>query len=167
LLSSPKPTGEPVEQDAVEAAAQRSIDEVGFMVRAPITVLATLPVVFGLPIWPWMVHSRSYHLGMDDIQNTYREKIVNPWLKSLREEGEKSLIGTIQASSRVAKEYVTSALEREDDRYKRELEDKKKPMDPDMVQRLVVTHGNLVAAEQALKELVTIVEKKEKCMASQ
>jgi hypothetical protein len=82
--------------DDAEVAVQRSIDELGFMLRAPITVLATVPFVFGLPIWPWMVHSRAYHLGMDVIYNRYKDEIVDPWIRSLKEEGEKSLIGTIE-----------------------------------------------------------------------
>jgi len=138
--------------DDAEVAVQRSIDELGFMLHAPITVLATVPFVFNLPIWPWMV-SRAYHLGMDVIYNRYRDEIVDPWIRSLKEEGEKSLIGTIECSSKVAKNLVTSALEREDNRYKRELEAKDKPLDRATVERLIAIYGNLVAAEEALKEL--------------
>lgn len=139
--------------DDAEVAAQRSIDELGFMFRAPITVLVTLPFVFGLPIWPWMVHSRAYHLEIDVVCNRYKNEIVDPWLKSLEEEGKKSVVGTIELSSKVAKELVTSTLSREDDRYKRELEGKTMPMDVAMVQRLTAMYGNLVAAEEALKAL--------------
>jgi hypothetical protein len=144
--------------DDAEVAVQRSIDELGFMLRAPITVLATVPFVFGLPIWPWMVHSRAYHLGMDVIHNRYRDEIVDPWIRSLKEEGEKSLIGTIEFSSKVAKDLVTSALEREDNRYKRELDGKNKPVDQGTVQHLIAIYGNLVAAEEALRELFVRVE---------
>ena len=136
-----------------EVAVQRSFDKLGFMLRAPITVLATVPFVFGLPIWPWMVHSRAYHLGMDVIHNRYKEEIVDPWIRSLKEEGEKSLVGTIEVSSKVARYLVTSTLEREDNRYKRELEGKGKPVDERTVQYLISTYGNLVAAEEALREL--------------
>ena len=140
-------------EDDVEVAVQRSIDDLGFMLRAPITVLATVPFVFGLPIWPWVVHSRAYHLGMDVIHNRYKDEIVDPWIQNLNEQGEKSLIGTIELSSKVAKDLVTSTLEREDDRYKRELEGKTKPVDLDTVNRLIAIYGNLIAAEEALKEL--------------
>jgi len=145
--------------DDAEAAVQRSIDELGFMLRAPITMLATVPFVFGLPIWPWMVHSRAYHLGMDVIHDRYRDEIVDPWVRSLKEEGEKSLIGTIEFSSKVAKDLVTSALEREDNRYKRELEGKSKPVDQETVKHLIAMYGNLVAAEEALRELSARVER--------
>ena len=151
-------TDEESENDDVETALQRSVDDLGFMLRAPITVLASLPFVFGLPIWPWMVHSRAYHLGMDVIYNRYKDEIVDPWIKSLEEEGKKSLVGTIELSSKVAKELVTSALKREDNRYERELEGKSKPMDVGTVQHLIAMYGNLVAAEEALKELFVRVK---------
>ena len=141
-----------LEDDDV-VAVQRSFDELGFMLRAPITMLATVPFVFSLPIWRWMVRSRAYHLVMDVIHNQYKDEIVDPWIRSLKEEGEKSLIGTIELSSKVAKDLVTSALEREDHRYKRELEGKNKPVDERTVQYLISTYGNLVAAEEALREL--------------
>jgi len=144
--------------DDAEAAVQRSIDELGFMLRAPITMLATVPFVFGLPIWPWVVHSRAYHLGMDVIHDRYRDEIVDPWIRDLKEEGEKSLIGTIELSSKVAKDVVTSALEREDNRYKRELEGINKPVDQETVRHLTASYGNLVAAEEALRELFARVE---------
>jgi len=141
-----------------EATVQRSIDELGFMLRAPITMLATVPSVFGLPIWPRKVNSRAYHLDMDVIHNRYKDDIVDPWIRGLKEEGEKSLIGTIEASSKVAKDLVTSALERENNRYKRELEGKNKPVDQGTVQHLIAIYGNLVAAEEALRELSARVE---------
>ena len=140
-------------EDDAEVAVQQSFDELGFMLRAPVAMLATVPFVFGLPIWPWMVHSRAYHLRVDVIYNRYKDEIVDPWIRSLKEEGEKSLIGTIELSSKVAKNLVTSALETEDNRYKRELEGKKEPVDERTVQYLTSTYGNLVAAEEALREL--------------
>ena len=144
----------------VEEAVQRSFNDLGFMLRAPIAVLATVPFVFGLPIWPWMVHARAYHLDMDVIYNRYKGEIINPWIRSLTEEGEKSLIGTIILSSRVAKELVTSTLEREDQRYNRELDGKNKPMDQGAVQHLITVYGNLVAAEAALAALVVHIKEK-------
>jgi hypothetical protein len=90
---------------------------------------------------------------MDVIYNRYKDEIVDPWIKSLDEEGKKSLVGTIKLSSEVAKELVTSALKREDNRYERELEGKTKPMDASTVQHLISMYGNLVAAEEALNEL--------------
>ena len=78
-------------------------------------------------------------------------------------EGEKSLIGTIELSSQVARELVTSALTREDKRYNRELDGKNKPMDQGAVQHLITVYGNLVAAEAALTELVVHIKEKARC----
>ena len=151
-------TLEVFESGLVELDVQRSINDLGFMFRAQIALLATMPFVLGLPIWPWMVHSRAYHLDMDAIYNRYKDEIINPWIRSLKEEGEKSLIGTIKLSSQVAKDLVSSALEREDKRYNRELEEKNKPMDQGVAQHLILVYGNLVAAEAALMELVVRIE---------
>ena len=151
---------EAVENDGVEAAAHRSLNDLGFMLRAPIAVLATVPFVFGLPIWPWIVHSRAYHLDMNVIYNQYKDEIIDPWIRSLKEEGEKSLIGTIQLSSQVAKELVTSVLAREDMRYNRELDGKDEPMDQAVVQHLITVYGNLVAAEAAMTALVVHIKEK-------
>ena len=151
---------EAVDNDDVEVAVQRSINDLGFILRAPNAVLATVQFVFGQPIWPWMVHSRAYHLEMGVIYNRYKDEIISPWIRSLTEEGEKSLIGTIELSSQVARELVTSALSREDQRYNRELDRKNKPMDQGAVQHLITVYGNLVAAEAALMELVAHIKEK-------
>ena len=164
LLGSVRPAtnggkSEAVDNPDVEKAVQQRINDLGFMLRAPIAVLATVPFVFGLPIWPWMVHSRAYHLEMDVIHSRYKDKIINPWIRSLKEEGEKSLIGSTKLSSQVAKELVTSALTREDQRYKRELDGKNKPMDQGAVGHLITSYGNLVAAEAALSALVAHIKR--------
>ena len=136
----------------------------GFMSRKPIAVPATVPLGLCLPIWPWMVQSRAYQLEMDVIFNRYKDIIVNPWIRNLEEEGEKSLIGTIKLSSQVANESVTSTLARENQRYSRELEGKNKSMDQGTLQHLITSYGNLVAAEAALAALaVHIKEKARSC----
>ena len=90
---------------------------------------------------------------MDAINDRYKDKIVDPFIRCLKEEGEKWLVSAIEFTSRMAKECVTSALKREDNRYKRELEGKTQPMDVETVRHLIAMYGNLVAAEEALKEL--------------
>ena len=147
---------EAVDNGDVEVAVQQIVNDLGFMLREPIAVLPTVPFVFCLPIWPCMVQSRTHHLEMDVICNRYKDIIVNPWIRSLIEEGEKSLIGTIELSSQVAKELVTSALTREEKRYKRELDG---IVDQGAVQHLT-DYGNLVAAEAALTELVVRIKEK-------
>jgi hypothetical protein len=162
LLSPTSPVmsdgGFNLQGDVVELAVQQRIDELGFMLRAPISVLATVPFVFGLPVWPWIVVSRAYHLEMDVIRLHYKDDIIDPWIKSLEKEGERCLIGAIQASSKVAKGSVTSTLEREDNRYKRELEEKKQSMNAEAIQYLISVNGNTVAAEEALKKVFAHVK---------
>jgi hypothetical protein len=104
--------------------------------------------------------ARVYQLDMDVTYNLYKDEIINPWIRSLQEEGEKSLIRNIELSSTVAEELVTSALDREDKRYNRELDTKYKPMDPRAVQHLITIYGNLMAAEAALGELLVHIKEK-------
>jgi len=113
-----------------------------------------------LPIWPWIVHPRTYHLEMDVVYHLYREESINPWIRSLKEEGEKCLIGTIELSSHVARELVTSALTREDKRYNRELDAKNKLTDQGAMQHIITIYGNLVAAEAALTALVVHIKER-------
>ena len=140
----------------IEVVVKLIIDELGFMLRAPITALATIPLVFSLPVRPW----RAYHLEMDVIHDRYKDEIINPWIRSLKEEGEKSLLGTIELSSEVARGLVTTTLAREDKRYERELKAKNRPMDQGAVQHLITLYGNLVAAEAALGELFVHIKDK-------
>ena len=104
-------------------------------------------------LWAASSPPLAYHLEMDAIYNRYKDEIVDPFIRCLKEVGEKCLFNTIELTSRMAKELVTSALESEDKRYKRELEGNTKPMDVETVQHLIAMYGNLVAAEEALRVL--------------
>jgi hypothetical protein len=137
----------------VEAAARRTLDDLGFMFRAPITVMTTITWTLGAPIWVFTTKSHTYHLSMDAIHQQYKQLIVQPWVESLRGEGEKTLLGTISLSSNAARNSLNGALEREKTRYKRELETKRNPPDDKMVENLVTAYINLLAAEEALQEL--------------
>lgn len=141
------------EDEDMEDSMRRDLDELGFMLRAPISAIAAISFVFGSPFWPWIIHKRSYHLSMDIIHSRYQEEIVAPWMRDMQDEGERSLLGTISKSSEVAKEAVEGALRREEERYEREKESKSKPVPPGTIQHLVAVHGNLLAAEGALTQL--------------
>jgi AcrR family transcriptional regulator len=141
------------EDRIVEAAARRAIEELGFMLRAPITVMTTITWTLGAPFWVFMPKSRTYHLAIDVIHQQYKAQIVQPWLESMREEGERTLLGIISLSSNAARDSLNNALEREEARYQRELENKQKPLDPEVVEHLVAAYVNLLAAEEALQEL--------------
>ena len=141
------------EDTNVEAAARRAIDGLGFMLRAPITVMTTVTWTLGPPFWVFVSRSRTYHLDLDVIRQQYKAQIVQPWLESLNKEGERTLLGTIRLSSNAARESLNSALVREKARYQREIENKQQPLDEETVGHLVAAYVNLLAAEEALQEL--------------
>ena len=143
------------EDKKVEAAARRTLDSLGFMLRAPITVMTTITWTIGAPVWVFMSESRSYHLSMEVITQQYKDQIVQPWLEGLNKEGGKSLLGIIKLSSDAARDSLKNALDREDKRYQKELEDKRqqKPVDQEVVENLVAAYVNLLAVEEALHAL--------------
>jgi len=79
--------------------------------------------------------------------------MVDPWIRRLKDEGEKALLGTTEASLMAAKELITSALLEREDRCKRELDDKENLVGEERVEGLMAAYGNLLAAEEALEEL--------------
>ena len=158
--SDPKPHGGPgdtqhyTDEDAnVEAAAQRAINSLGFMLRVSTTVMTTVTWTLGAPFWVFMPHVPTYDLELDIICQQYKTQIVQPWLESLNKEGERTLLGTIGLGSNAARESLNSALEREKARYQREIENKQQPLDEETVGFLVAEYVNLLAAEEALQEL--------------
>ena len=134
------------EDTKVEATAQRAIDEFGYILRIPTTVMATA-------FWAFMPHSHAYHLGLDAIHQQYKAQIIQPWIESLNKEGERTLLSTIHLTSNATRDYLRIALDREKERYHREIENKQKLFDEETVGQLVATYVNLLAAEEALQEL--------------
>ena len=139
------PTYSPL--DEVEEVARRSVEQLGFMLRAPLTAVTSIVWTFGAPVWVFLPESHTYHLSMEVIQQEYKNKIIEPWLEALNKEGEETLIGVIRASSEKAKNTVDGARDREAARY-----NEKRP-DETTVDNLVTVFVNLLAAEAALKEL--------------
>lgn len=90
---------------------------------------------------------------MDVLYAQYDEEIIDPWIKSVKKEGEKCLVRNIKLSSNVMKASINSALERAESRYKQEIEGKNKPLLQKTVRQLIAMYGHLVAAEEALREM--------------
>jgi hypothetical protein len=101
---------------------------------------------------------RQYCIEIDALHNRFKDEIIDPWIRKLKEEGEKTLLGITETSLNAAKDLMKSALQEREDRYKQELEAKEKPVGEEKVGRLMATYGNLLAAEEALKELFVRVE---------
>jgi hypothetical protein len=88
------------------------------------------------------IFNRQYTIEIATLRNRFKGEIVDLWVRHIKDEGEKSLIGTIEAGYKTAKNLMTSPLERDDK----------------SVQQFIAMYGNLVAAEEALKELSVRVE---------
>jgi hypothetical protein len=87
--------------------------------------------------------NRQYSIEIDTLHDRFKDEIINPWIRKLREEGEKTLLRTTETSFKAAKELMTSALLEKEARCKRELEEK----------NTIAIYCNLLAAEEALREL--------------
>src|SRR5258706_11881544 len=148
------PTFSPLQDngDEVEEVARRSVEQLGFMLRAPLTAVTSIAWTFGAPVWVFLPESHTYHLSMEVIQQEYKSKIIEPWLEALNKEGEETLIGVIRLSSEEARGTVDSALEREAARYNEQSGTQKRP-DDTTVDNMVTAVVNLLAAEEALQEL--------------
>jgi len=129
------------------------VADLGFMLRAPIAAIAVVPFVLGVAIWPLMTQSKKYHLDANVIGEGYKKNIVDPFLRDLRSEGQKSLRETMKRSAEVSRAAVVDTLQREDDRYAKERAAKNSPPPMELVAKLVAVHSNFVAAEAALNGL--------------
>jgi len=90
---------------------------------------------------------------MDTLHDRFKDEMINPWIRSLNEEGEKALLGATETSLMAAKELITSALLEREDRCKRELDDKANLVGEERVEHLAAVYSNLMAVEGALKAL--------------
>jgi len=65
--------------------------------------------------WQLSLFNQQYSIEMDTLHDQFKDKMINPWIRNLKEEGEKALLGTTEVSLMAVKELITSALlERED-----------------------------------------------------
>ena len=99
--------------------------------------------------------NRQYTIGIDTLHDRFKDEIIDPWIRKLREEGEKSLLGTTEARLKVAKNLMTSTLLERADRCKRTLEETEKDVlaSEENVPWFMAVRSNLLAAEGALTEL--------------
>ena len=99
--------------------------------------------------------NRRYSIEIDTLHDRFKDEIVDPWIRKLKEEGEKALLEAIEASLEVAKNLMTSALLEKEEQCKQKLEETKKAMLPreENIARLTAVRSNLWAAEGALTEL--------------
>jgi len=130
----------------------KGVDDLGLVLRAPIAVLAAGAMVVGAPIWAVMTKTKKYSLDPTIIGEGYKKKIVGPFVKRLKLEGNKSLHAAMTKSAEVSKAMVVDKLKREEDRYANEGA-RESPPPMEHVAKLVAIHSNFVAAEVALNGL--------------
>ena len=99
--------------------------------------------------------NRQYSIGIDALHEQFKDGIIDPWIRSLKEEGEKTLLGATEAGLQVAKKLVTSAFLEKEDRCKRKLEKTEmiNHAREQNIARLTAVCSDLWAAEGALTEL--------------
>jgi hypothetical protein len=116
--------------------------------RGPKNALATQAI--SLFTRPGKVQSGAIQVPLLALERQYREKIVNPWLRKLREEGERLLKQAIKDSDRLMQDLLQRSVEREDRRFQREGAQKATRSKMGLVQHTVAMNSNLWAAESAL-----------------
>ena len=98
--------------------------------------------------------NRQYCIEIDTLHGRFKGEVIDPWIKKLKEEGERTLFGITESSFKAAKDWVTSALREREGRYRREFEKKDMLAGEERVERLTAVYSNLLAAEEALGELL-------------
>ena len=102
--------------------------------------------------------NRQYCIEIDTLHDRFKGEIIDPWIRKLKEEEEATLLEIAGTSFRAAKDWVTSALLEREDRFKQELDEKDMLVGEDKVEHLTAVYSNLLAAEEALRELLIHVE---------
>ncbi|KLO16286.1 hypothetical protein SCHPADRAFT_823483 [Schizopora paradoxa] len=129
--------------------------ELGFMIRAPIAVLATIPLLLGSLVWPWLVHRKKFVIDKDVLAKHFQEQIQKPFFAELKKEAQKTVDTVIGKSSELAQRIVNDSLKEEQARFEHE-NDMKNTSDEEragLSTDIVSTFWNLSAAEKGLDVL--------------
>ena len=102
--------------------------------------------------------NREYSIEIDTLHDRFMNETIDPWIRKLKEEGEKALLIATETRLKAAKDLMTSALLEKENRCKRELAEKEKPIDKERVEHLTTVYSNLLAAETASKEFLLRAE---------
>jgi hypothetical protein len=93
---------------------------------------------------------RQHSIDIDTLHDRFKNEVIDPWIRKLKEEGEKALLETIETRFKAAQEMITSALLEREDRYKRELDEKEDVVGEERVGHLTAIYSNLLSTEEAL-----------------
>ncbi len=97
--------------------------------------------------------NRQYSIEIGTLHDRFKNETVDPWIRKLKEEGEKTLLAFIQTSFRSAKDWMNPSLLERKDRCKQELKKRHMLVGEERVEGLTSMYSNLLAAEEALAEL--------------
>ena len=104
------------------------------------------------------IFNRQYCIEIDTLHDRIKGEIIDPWIRKLKEEGEKTLFGITETSFKATKDWMAYALPEREDRCKQVLEKKHMLDGEDKVEHLTAVYSNLLAAEEALGELLIHVK---------
>ncbi|KLO16293.1 hypothetical protein SCHPADRAFT_221994 [Schizopora paradoxa] len=132
--------------------------DLGFMIRAPIAVLATIPLLLGSIVWPWLIHKKNFVIDKNILAKHFQEQMQKPYFIELRREAEKTMEAVINLTSQLAQDIVDSSLMEEQARFSREkaVKELSQSSVQDSISIAVDTVSafwNLSAAEHGLNEL--------------
>ena len=95
--------------------------------------------------------NRQYCIEIDILHDRFKGEIIDPWIRKLKEEGERTLFGITETSFKAAKDWMTSTLREREGRYRREFEKKDMLVGEGRVERLTAVYSNLLAAVGQLR----------------
>ena len=98
--------------------------------------------------------NRQYSIEIDTLHDRLKGEIVDPWIRKLKWEGEKTLFGITEASFKFARDWMAKTLRERELQCKRQFENKGMLVDEGRVERLTAVYSNLLAAEEALGGLL-------------
>ncbi|KIM91567.1 hypothetical protein PILCRDRAFT_133027 [Piloderma croceum F 1598] len=99
----------------------RDVGQLGFMLRAPAAVLATISQL-SVDLWRFIQRSKTYVLSKGALSKELQCHVIRPYFEDLRKEGHCTLNDTIMKSSQVARQRVEFSLQEEKRRFSQEKE---------------------------------------------
>jgi hypothetical protein len=125
------------------------------MVIMSVTGVPALLAGMILPLVMWRGHPRIT-IRTDAIEKQCRSEIVIPWIDAMKKgtNGEEAIQATTHRARTVFGEFLTA----EETQFREELGQMAQRMDEGAMPQKVAIHGNLVATEAALKEILDRTE---------
>ncbi|OBZ66421.1 hypothetical protein A0H81_13702 [Grifola frondosa] len=144
------------DESASIVTEEKDIQQLGFMLRAPVAVLATIPWFLGVGVWLFMARSKQYLLNVESLIEELQERAIRPYFDGLHEEGVTTLENIGERSSKVAELAIHESLEEEERRYQQERSLKQKERSQNEPPRPIIAVSsmtlllNLLAADSGL-----------------